>query len=223
MIAMLADAFIDRLSEDWLWRERELRELDRRLMPKNAEATILKSVVLVLYAHWEGMFKFAASETFEFLCEGIDRRIFGFDELTEHIRLRLAFCSYRRSTIGGQSQERFLTLLASLREPRFSGFRNARDEVVMIDDNLSAARAGAICENFGVESDWVLLKKTLLDARLLEPRNAIAHGSKRLRSGLPLDLVHDEVREVFDEIRPLVREAKDRFANAIALRSFIVS
>ena len=91
----------------------------------------------------------------------------------------------------------------------------------MIDDNLNTLRAEAICKNLGVGYDWFVTKKVIIDERLLEHRNAIAHGSQHLRSGDMLDLNDPLLLEALKEIRTLIRETRNRFENAITTRSFL--
>jgi hypothetical protein len=61
----------------------------------------------------------------------------------------------------------------------------------------------------------------IIDERILEYRNAIAHGSKRLRSGDELDLGNPDLLSAIDETRDLIRETKTKFQNALVNREFL--
>jgi hypothetical protein len=217
---MVSDSFYERISDDWLWREKELREADARLI-RSKTVIEVKSSILITYSHWEGHFKCCASELLGFISEGVNRKLFKWTDIRTEVRERILFCSYRRASLAGQTQETFITYLNALNDGKYADALRARDEIIMIDDNLSAIRAEAICRNLGVEHSWCALKKVVIDERILEYRNAIAHGAKRLRSGDEMDLSSPDILEAIGETRNLMREAKNRFQNTINNRTFL--
>lgn len=217
---MLSDSFCNRISDDWLWRESELRAVDARLLKANATADV-KSGILIVYSHWEGHFKTCASELLEFMAEGIKKKIFSWTDFQPEIRNRLLFCNYRKSSIYHQSHETFISYLDALNDKRYSDILRARDEIILIDDNLNTAKAEAICRNLGVDTSWFSLKKIILDERLVEYRNTIAHGARRLRSGDEMDLTRDSITTTLGEVRSLIRESRSRFQNAISSKDFL--
>lgn len=219
---MLADSFCERISDDWLWREKDLREMDRVIL-RSPKASVLKSGILITYSHWEGHFKTCASETLSFISEGVKRKIFGWCNIRAEVRQRILFCSYRRASLAGQNQETFMGYLNALNDNRYAQALSARDEVIMVDDNLNSARAEAICRNLGVDPSWFVMKKVVIDERLLEFRNAIAHGSRRLRNGDEIEVVGVDVEDTLSQIRGLIRETKTQFQNAIIERRFLDS
>ena len=219
---MSSDAFCERISADWLWRESELREMDARLLKSETEIEI-KFGILLVYSHWEGHFKSCANELLKFISEGVRKKLFKWTDIRAEVRQRILFCSYRRSSIAGQTQETFIAYLNALHDVRYNDALKSIDEIIMIDDNLNAVRAEAICRNLGVDYAWCALKKIVIDERILAYRNAIAHGNRRLRSGDEMDLRNPDVIEGISEGRSLIREAKNRFENAIITREFLES
>ena len=217
---MLADSYCERISADWLWREKELRAVDSRLLSHKTDIDI-KMAVLVTYSHWEGHFKKCALELLDFIREGIKRKLFKWTDVRADVRQRMLFCSYRRSSMSGQTHETFISYLNALHDARFAVALGAEAEIVMIDDNLSSMRAEAICRNLGVEHSWCVLKRIIIDERLLENRNAIAHGSKTLRSGDMIDLSDPTLVGALIETRSLIRESKNRFENAVNTKAFL--
>lgn len=217
---MLGYDYCNRISDDWMWREKDLREMDRASL-KFPGAYTFKSGLLIVYSHWEGHFKFSAQQVLSFMDEGIKRKIFRWTDVRPEIRQRLLFCSYRKSSIQSQTQETFISYLNALSDERFSRSLTAKDEIIMVDDNLSGMRAEAICRNLGLDHSWVTLKRTIIDQRLLEYRNAIAHGDNRLRTGDPIELSRADFDSTTGEIRDLIRQTKDQFSNAITLKSFL--
>jgi hypothetical protein len=217
---MVSEDFHERISDDWLWREKELREADARLI-RSKKVIEIKSSILITYSHWEVHFKCCALELLGFISEGIKRKLFKWTDIRTEVRERILFCSYRRSSLAGQTQETFITYLNALNDGRYADVLKGSDEIIMIDDNLNAMRAEAICRNLGVEHSWCALKKVVIDERILEYRNAIAHGARRLRSGDEMDLSGPDIIEAIDETRLLMREAKNRFQNTINNRTFL--
>lgn len=217
---MFSDSYCERISNDWLWREKDLRAMDAMLLKKFGDIGY-KSSILIVYSHWEGHFKFCASQLLDFISDGIKRKIFRWTDIRPDIRQRILFCNYRRSSISGQSQETFISYLNALNDDRYAGALAAKDEVIMIDDNLNSSRAEAICRNFGLDCSWFILKKVIIDERLLEHRNAIAHGARTLRSGDEMDFSDDTVTKTIEEVRMLIRECKNRFENALVEKSFL--
>lgn len=218
---MLSDKYSERISNDWIWREKDLRTMDSILV-KNKTSVAIKSGILIVYSHWEGHFKFCASQLLEFIAEGVRRKVFTWTDIRQEIRQRILFCSYRRLSLSGQNHETFISYLNALHDDRYTNALSARDEIIMVDDNLNTMRAEAICRNLGVEYAWFVLKKIVVDERLLEHRNTIAHGSQRLRSGDEIDYSDGSLLQTIDDVRVLIRETKNNFENAIATRSFLM-
>lgn len=217
----LEDKYIERISEDWLWRERELRDIDRALTRSRREEMVVKSAILLTYSHWEGHFKASAEAALSYMEEGVRRKAFLWTDFKCDVRERLLFCCYRRASIAGQSRDTFIRYLNALSNARFSEIVTARPEIIMIDDNLNTARAEAICRNFGMNPSWFLLKKIIIDERILEHRNAIAHGSTKLRGGDFIDIHDESLLEGIRELREIIRLTKNAFSNCVSLREFL--
>ena len=217
---MLSDQFSEYISDDWLWRERELRDADKLLVGKKENQNI-KAAILITYSHWEGHFKICATTLLEFLCEGIKKKLFKWTDIKPEVRQRLLFCSYRQSSVSGQTHETFISYLNALNDSRYASAISAKDQIVMIDDNLNFLRAEAICRNLGVDPSWFITKKIIIDERLLAHRNAIAHGAKRLRTGELISTDDPLLRDALNETRFLIRATKVNFMNAISSKAFL--
>lgn len=217
---MFEDEFSRKMSNDWLWREKELRALDSLVLKDRSEIN-MKTNILILYAHWEGHFKFCANQLVDYIYACISKKVFQWTDIKEEIRLRLVFCSYKRSGMFNQSQENFFAHLNSINDKRHLSTLKARDEIIMIDDNLNTLRAENICKNLGIDVDWFILKKIIIDDRIILCRNAIAHGSSELRFGDRFDILSDVFSSSVEEFRNIIREVRNRFDNSIQTRSFL--
>ena len=210
------------ISDDWLRRENELRRLDSLILRQKDELSA-RCGILLTYSHWEGQFKTSAITLLQFISEGIRKKVFKWSDVREDVRLRLLFCKFRKSSASGQNLETFVSYLNAINDSRYYDLLSASDEIILIDDNLSSARAEAICKNLGLEFSWCAIKKVTIDERLLAYRNALAHGSNRLRDGTEIRAYDDDVLQSLTEVRGLIRETKDRFSNAVATRPFLTA
>lgn len=217
---MLDERFLDNISKDWIWRDTELREIDERQLRKGSPLAV-KSAILVTYSHWEGHFKTCASQLLEFIAEGVRRKAFKWSDVNSDVRLRLLFCGYRKSSLAGQTHEKFASYLDAISSKRYSDILSARSEIIMIDDNLNTSRAEAICKNLGLDHSWFSSKRIVIDQRLLSHRNAFAHGDDKLRDGATINFSDAELINVVKETKSLIRSTRNEFQNSISLRSFL--
>jgi len=218
---LISEKYIQKISEDWLWREAELREIDKIFIGGSPSSVQKKSAVLITYSHWEGHFKTCAQSLLEFISECIQRKVCGWTEVKINVRQRILLCSYRMSNIANMTEVNFVSLLNNLHDDRFFRFTEASDAIILTDSNLNSSRASAICQNLGVDPNYFLTKRIIIDQRILEYRNAIAHGGSRLGSGEAYDFEGGAIDDGLKEMRSLIRSTKDNFTNAIALKTFV--
>ena len=59
----------DQLDADLTWRVKELSDLKTAIArsKQNAQSVLLRSLVTMLYAHWEGHIRFCASKYFQYI------------------------------------------------------------------------------------------------------------------------------------------------------------
>ena len=95
---MLKEAYCDRISDDWLWREKELRSVDAKMLV-GSEPIRIKAAVLITYSHWEGHFKTCASELLNYISEGVKRKLFRWTDVLPEVRQRK--CTTRRQIFKG--------------------------------------------------------------------------------------------------------------------------
>ncbi|MEQ8602126.1 MAG: MAE_28990/MAE_18760 family HEPN-like nuclease [Marivibrio sp.] len=217
---MNADERCELISEDWLWREKELRTMDYDDLRKK-DIVDLKKTILVTYSHWEGHFKYCAELLLNYIAFCVKRKIVKWTDVKEELRLRIIFCCYRKSSLGNQNYDTFIKYLNAVGEQRFSDISDAQDAIIMTDDNLNTSRAESICKNLGVPSFWFSTKKVIIDERILTHRNAFAHGSRTLREGAEISWDDPDLWRSASELRSLIRQTKDQFQNAIQTKSFV--
>lgn len=168
------DDLSKQINDDRTWRIREISDLSDAVQraDKVSQRVLLRALVTICYAHWEGYVRFAAQK------------------YIDHVALKkLSF-----SSLSAQfTRNHFLPRLGALSSSKFS----LRGRCELIDDilEISAKRFSRINPdlintrsnlNFEVFSDICLIcdlsyesfrdKQTFIDVILLKRRNAIAHG-----------------------------------------------
>lgn len=197
------------LDEELAWRKRELRTLEHML--ENArpheKAFLLRAAVCLLYAHWEGFVRAAATAYASFVAaQGLRYR----DLTPNFVALGL------RSEIRSAADSNRLTDLTGVAEKMIRGL----DERARIDwensvpaGNLNSARFAQILCLIGRDDDDYASKNQLLDRELLGKRNLVAHGIR-------IEIDADDYANLHAEIIHLVDRFRDDLENAAALGVF---
>lgn len=176
---------------------------------ESSRRVLLRALVTICYAHWEGYVRFAAKK------------------YLEHIALRkLAYKDLDPQFF----RNYFLPRLASMSNSKIS----VSDRCAMIDEilNSSTKRFNRVNEdlvntkanlNFEVFSDICLVcsvpvepfdaKSTFIDVVLLKRRNAIAHGEEAL-------VAIDDLDEVAGNTIDLMRAFGDALENQVILQTY---
>lgn len=203
---------IDELSQEHVWRLREISELkflvrDPRLTKPTRDA-VCRSGVALLYAHWEGFVKKSGSYFLEYV-------------------------SSKRCTIS-ELKSNFVTLIvrskidAASVSKKYSAFddvttyilanQNARAKiptknVVDTQSNLSTTVLKEILWCLGLEYDLFESKEKFIDVRLVSRRNHIAHGGAS-------DVELDDFIEVTEEVISLMTTFKNLLENSAILEQY---
>ena len=198
------------LDEDLAWRKRELDTLKymvERARP-HERVFLLRAAVCVLYAHWEGFVRAAATSYASFVAaQGLRYR----DLTPNFVALGL------RAEIVNAGRSERLTDMASVAEKMIHG----QDERASIDwersvrtgANLNSARFAQVLCLIGRDGGEYESSNQLLDRKLLGKRNSVAHGR-------PVEVDADDYAELHTEIIRLVDMFRDDVENSAALGVF---
>ena len=198
------------LDTEFAWRRRELTALSSDIRAADAarRAFRLRAGVALLYAHWEGFVKQAAEAYLSYVAVQRLR----LDELSPSF---LGLALRRRLHELAESNEAACHTAFAQLILRGLG-QNASIPVEGVADtgaNLNSARLKRIVLTLGLDYSGYELKEHLIDNKLLNWRNGVAHG----REIYPDE---SEFNEVYLEITGLIRQFKDQVENAAVLRSF---
>lgn len=169
----------NRLDQQITWRKLELSQLKGMIETERSNLArnrvLLRSGIALLYAHWEGFIKDAGTLYLEYVFhQGLT-----YDQLTSNFlaivfKKRLeAVTETNKATIYTENLD-FIRFQLSKRSQ--IPHRGAHRGVIHTGSNLSSAVLKEIICTLGLEYDFYETKQKLIDTRLLEKRNKVAHG-----------------------------------------------
>ena len=196
--------FVGALERSLAWRKKELTNL--KFTVSNAHdqrrPMLLRAALCLLYAHFEGFIKDAATEYIRFVAsQGLLLQ----DVTTNFVAL--GFRSY--IIVAGSSRRPTLhtDLVDRVLNEQSQPFSPPWVDAVETGSNLDSRRLEDVLRLVGVDPTGYLSKGHLLDERLLKNRNAIAHGRGMPIGAEDYDELHDVVIFLIDQFRDDLEQA----------------
>ncbi|MBE4599933.1 MAE_28990/MAE_18760 family HEPN-like nuclease [Vibrio navarrensis] len=182
MAKLTIEAFIDLIDEDLVWRKKEISDL-LFLHNEDNNHLILKSVILLMYSHWEGYIK-NISKQYLMLISDLDLELnkLGINFEAIDIKSDIKNCFDSSQTLNLVNEINFLNKIYT-KNRKFklpSSFKKEKDKsVINTRDNLNIDTFQSFLKILGIY-DFKPLKTRIqyIDEKLLNNRNIIAHGSK---------------------------------------------
>ena len=195
---------IELLDDDLAWRKRELTTINFMLANprRHQRGPLLRAAVCLLYAHWEGFVKKAATSYLSFVAtRGLRYRDLtpNFVALGFRAEIREAGQS-NRPTIHTAIVAKLMSDLSDNAEIDWQNSVNARS-------NLNAETLREILTLLGLDGRDYLSKGPLLDEKLLANRNRVAHGERMEIDPDDYDVLHSEVIQLVDRFSTDVQNA----------------
>jgi RiboL-PSP-HEPN len=201
----------DFLDQEHSWRIKEIANF--KLTSTNklgfSQTSWIRAAVPLLYAHWEGFVKNAATAYLSFVdCQG--RK---YDELESCL---VVFGLKNKINVLISSKKASVNIAAVdfLRSEMKKQANLKINNSINTQANLSSSVFENIAFSIGIETAPYETRYNLIDKSLLERRNRIAHGEY-------LDLTPADYRTLADEILTLLRQFKDDILNAAVLSKYI--
>lgn len=209
MSAYTAEALADKLAEDLVWRKKELTVLRRLLASASDDrkSVLVRSLVAIVYAHWEGFLKSAARVYVEY----VKARRLSYSELATNFVAQAVLPRMRRA-VEQRDAKAVIELVQFLRGDMKERSRLSVDEVGG-GSNLSSRMLRTLTITLGLDYKPFESKAFLIDTRLLENRNRIAHGDY-------IALSVEDALELATEIMALMECFRDEVENAVALSRY---
>lgn len=200
-----------KLALDRTWRVRELSDLKSAVIRADdiAKRVLLRALVTLCYAHWEGYVRFAAREYLGYVA----LRKLTYGELSRQFLRnsflpRLAALSRSKGSISERCH--LVDEILNASERRFS---QVNEELVNTQSNLNFSVFSDICLVCGVSIEPYADKESFVDVMLLKRRNAIAHGEDTF-----VEL--QDMAVLIDVTVELMRLFGDALENSAALRTY---
>lgn len=181
---MTDSQFESLLQDDLSWRKKEISELLLMAQSSQQQEILLKSLILVLYSHWEGYIKKSTKVYLKYISEKkikIQNLTLNFKAI--HLKSLSQECMKNQ---GSTSLAREIELITKYEDVNKKNFKfsinpenDAEESIVETKHNLKPKILKNIFNLIGIEY-WepIKIREQYLDANLLNNRNAISHGSK---------------------------------------------
>jgi HEPN superfamily RiboL-PSP-like protein len=203
--------FSAQITEDRSWRLKEISDLKTAVKraDSNLSRVLLRALVAICYAHWEGYVRFAARKYLEhvalrkFRYKDLNRQF-----LRNYFLPRLASLSTSKTSMLERCA--LVDEVLSSSDRRFS---RVNENLVSTKSNLNYDVFTDICLVCGVSIDLFTDKSTFVDVFLLKRRNDIAHGEDTFVKIEDLETLTNGTIE-------MMRAFGDALENKVVLKSY---
>jgi hypothetical protein len=203
--------FSAQITEDRNWRIKEISDLKSAIRrgDMSLRTVLLRALVTISYAHWEGYVRFSARK----YLEHIALRRFPYRELNSqfyrnYFLPRLAALSTSKASIASRCD--LLDEIFNSEDRRFS---QVNEDLINTKANLNFEVFEDICRVCGVPVVSFSEKQAFIDVVLLKRRNSIAHGEDTLVALDDLDIISEETIG-------LMRSFGDALENHVVLQTY---
>lgn len=203
--------FSAQITDDRNWRIKEISDLKSAIRrgDDGLQRVLLRALVAICYAHWEGYVRFSARKYLEhvalrrFQYRDLDRQFF-----RNYFLPRLAALSTSKTSITERCA--LVDEILSTSDRRFS---QVNDDLINTKANLNFEVFIDICLVCGVGVESFAEKSTFIDVVLLKRRNAIAHGEDTMVALADLDVIAEDTVG-------LMRAFGDALENRVVLQTY---
>jgi MAE_28990/MAE_18760-like HEPN len=203
--------FSTQIVADRSWRLKEISDLKTAVSKAdtNLSRVLLRALVAICYAHWEGYVRFAARK----YLEHVALRKFQYKDLNpqflrNYFLPRLAALSTSKTSLAERC-----ALIDEVLNSSQHRFSRANEDLVNTKANLSFEVFTDVCLVCSVPATTFTDKATFIDVLLLKRRNAIAHGEDTFVGIGDLD-------ELANETVSIMRTFGDALENHVVLKKY---
>jgi len=161
---------------DLIWRRKELADMKAAIKSADlpSKPALLRAIIAMGYAHWEGYVRTCANRYFEHLT----LRKKPFVEFERQIYVNSILGRLDALHRGRVSLKERCKLINDILDGGTGRFSYINSDLVDTQSNLNTDVIKDICMICGIDSNHFEQHRTFLDFILLKRRNAIAHGQQ---------------------------------------------
>lgn len=202
----------DQLDADLTWRIEELSDLKQAIRdaPDINRKVLLKALVALSYAHWEGSVKTSAQRYFDFIVT----RKFKYSQLEGQLYInsylvRLGNFSQNKPSIAER-----IKIVDEIMKSLEARFVKIHPELINTGSNLKHEVLMNICRVCGIAPENFEGDSVFIDEILLKRRNAIAHGDDSV-------VALEEIDGLVENTIKLMRAFKNCVENKIYEKKYL--
>ena len=208
-----AEDFTNQIISDRTWRLREISDLKSaiRQSDQTMEKVLLRALVTISYAHWEGHVRNSAM----LYLTHIALRKFDYSRLNpqfmkNYFLPRLSALSASKVSLASKC-----ALLDDILSSANKKFSRVNDDLVNTKSNLNSEVLREICLICGISSASFEAYESFIDVILLKRRNDIAHGEDTF-------IAKTDMNELAAKTIELMRMFGDALDNEVQLKTYMI-
>lgn len=197
---------------DLIWRRKELSDLKAAIKTADhpSQPPLLRAIIAMGYAHWEGYVRTCANRYFEHLA--LRKKPFVEFERQIYINSMLGrLDALHRNRV---SLEERCALINDILDGGGGRFTYMNPDLIDTHSNLNTDVIKDICMICGVDSGHFEKNRTFLDVLLLKRRNAIAHGQQEY-------IRTDEIDDLVANILALMSSFRNLLENKVYTKAYV--
>lgn len=194
-------ALSDLFDQDLSWRRRELSDIKAAVKAADLAArhALLRAIITMGYAHWEGYVRVCATRYFEYLT----MRRLPYSELERQVYVNTFLHRLDALHQSRTDLELRCKLINDILDGTGGTFRYLHPKLIDTKSNLSIDVIAEICRICSVDSSYFEFKRTFIE-KLLKRRNAIAHGQQEFIHESEIDALIDDILALMEHFRSLL-------------------
>ena len=204
--------YFDEIDDEYVWRVAELRNfsmvIDKTKFQSGNKEVLLRAGITLIYAHWEGFIKSVCRIYLQYLNQ----------QKCAPSKIIYNLLSYYAQQQTRSFPQTYNTSLFEQIVKTISNY-NGKETIqfstnIETKSNLKYNIFDNIMWSLGLDNSEFILQKELIDLKLVDNRNSIAHG-KFCRVDV------SEYLEVYNKMTDLMRKIKNNIQNAIELKKHL--
>jgi len=203
--------FVDQITRDRTWRLKEITDLKTAIVraDANLQSVLLRSIVTICYAHWEGYIRFSATK----YLEHVAIRKLKFGELNSQFTRNYFLPRLTALSKSNSNYKENCDLIDNIQKCTEKRFTRVNEDLVNTKSNLNFSVFLDICLVCAIPSDQFQQKKSFIDVVLLKRRNSIAHGEDTF-------INIDDLDEIVNETVSIMRGFGNALENSVLLKEY---